>query len=499
MTQKSRYASRPGSRRRNQKRALIAVACVLALALAGGIWAGIAAHNRRVAAERAEAERLRLIEEERSRVQAEVDAAQSVFAENIYLDGEKISGRGYDEVLSDFTARYDERLKRDVTIRFSGGEWHFSAAQVGGTVDVKEQVDAAWRIGHTGDTDEKYAQLQDQKTTSAYFSVSLRYDREALEAFAKQLKEAVDKEPVDATMEVVKAGEVEYTDSEIGYDLDLEETEALLVRSVEEGGTDDIELLPQVIEPEVTEDTLSGTYVQLAKYATYYNGSTYERSANIKLCLDKFNGLIVEPGEKVSFNDVVGPRTTGRGFKEAVEYVNGNKELGVGGGTCQASTTVYGAVLRAGLTINQRQSHSLPVKYVPPSQDATVSNSGADLVFTNNTPGKLYIYTSINKEKMRAMVTIYGTPIKQNIRIEIESEIIQNDIAANPKYIKDTEGIHVWYKDEAPVLKTQGSTGYRSKAYRVYYSTVSGAEVRREELSVDYYSPIPAEYYVGVH
>ncbi len=495
----SRYTRHPGSRRRAQKKIMTYAVLSLAIALVAGIAVGAIAIHKHNEAVRAEEERVRLLEEERARIQAEVDAYENVFAENIYLDGEKITGRGYDDVLSDFLGRYTERLTGDVTIRFSGGEWHFSAAQVGGTVDVKEQVDAAWKYAHEGDTDQKYAEIQALKEEPVYFNVSLNYNHEALEAFAKLLKESVDADPVDATMNIVKPGDAEYTDSQIGYDLDLEETEALLVRSVEQGVTDDIELLPRVIEPAVTEDDLSGTYVQLAKYATYFTGSTLERSANIKLCLDKFDGLIVAPGQKVSFNDIVGPRTTGRGFREAVEYVNGNKELGVGGGTCQASTTMYGAVLRAGLTINQRQNHSLPVKYVPPSQDATVSNSGADLVFTNNTSGDLYIYTNVNKEKMRAMVTIYGTPVKQNIRIEIESEIIQNDIAATPKYIRDTEGKYVWYKDEAPVLKSEGTTGYRSKAYRVYYSTVSGAEVRREELSVDYYSPTPAEYYVGVH
>ena len=499
MTQRSRYGEHPGSRRRAQLRtrriAAAAVCALLLAAVVGGVF-GIVNHVKKTR----EAERIAQLEaEERARIEAEVAAVDQVFAENIYLDGELISGRSYDSVLSDYTARYDQRLQNSVTIRFNGAQWSFSAATVGGTTDVKDRVDEAWKYAHEGDTDQRYADMQKLKTESVELNVSLVYDREALEQYAQSLKDSVDADPVDATMTVVKEGQADITDSMIGYDLNLEETEALLVKAVEQGATEDIDLLPQVIEPEVTEEKLAYTYQRLTRYSTSFQGSTINRAANIQMCLRRFNGMEIQPGQQVSFNDVVGPRTLGRGFRQAVEYVNGNKENDVGGGTCQASTTLYGAVLRAGLQINERLNHSLPVSYVPPSQDAAVSSSGKDLVFTNNTSGVIYIYTGINKERMTATVTIYGTPVKSNTRIEIQSEVTQPDIEAKPKYIKDYEGEYVWYADEAPVLKSKGQLGYRSQAYRVYYNATTGEEMRRDLLSTDYYAPIAAEYYVGVH
>jgi len=39
----------------------------------------------------------------------------------------------------------------------------------------------------------------------------------------------------------------------------------------------------------------------------------------------------------------------------------------------------------------------------------------------------------------------------------------------------------------------------RSTAYRVYYDVVTGAEIKRERLSSDYYAPQNDTYLRGVH
>ena len=71
----------------------------------------------------------------------------------------------------------------------------------------------------------------------------------------------------------------------------------------------------------------------------------------------------MKPGEKFSFNGVVGERSIKNGFYEAVEYAYGTEVMGVGGGSCQASTTVYQAAVEAGLTITDRTPHSKEVSY----------------------------------------------------------------------------------------------------------------------------------------
>ena len=79
----------------------------------------------------------------------------------------------------------------------------------------------------------------------------------------------------------------------------------------------------------------------------------------------------------------MGPRTPQKGYKIAHVYVQGQIRDGTGGGVCQVSTTLYNAVLRANLQVNERHNHMFTVGYVPLGTDAAVSYGYADLKFTN--------------------------------------------------------------------------------------------------------------------
>ncbi|MFX8906965.1 VanW family protein, partial [Acinetobacter baumannii] len=80
----------------------------------------------------------------------------------------------------------------------------------------------------------------------------------------------------------------------------------------------------------------------------------------------------------------MGKRTKDKGFQTAGVFKNGKHDKETGGGICQVSTTLYNAVLRADLEVVTRQPHSMPVWYVPPGQDATVSYPDLDFAFRNN-------------------------------------------------------------------------------------------------------------------
>lgn len=108
------------------------------------------------------------------------------------------------------------------------------------------------------------------------------------------------------------------------------------------------------------------------------------RIENIRVAASKLNGIVLLPGERLSFNKTVGKRTIEAGFKEAPVFVNGKHDLGIGGGICQVSTTLYNAALFADLAIKQRRNHSMPVPYVPVGRDATVDYPRTDLVIENS-------------------------------------------------------------------------------------------------------------------
>ena len=105
------------------------------------------------------------------------------------------------------------------------------------------------------------------------------------------------------------------------------------------------------------------------------------------MAFERINGTILQDNKTFSFNTAVGRREAGNGYYPAIEYAYGNEVMGIGGGVCQASTTVYLAAIQAGLKINKREAHSNPVNYTEMGMDATVNSTRGhevDFTFTNN-------------------------------------------------------------------------------------------------------------------
>lgn len=143
----------------------------------------------------------------------------------------------------------------------------------------------------------------------------------------------------------------------------------------------------------------------MASFTTDLSYSSEERIYNIQLASSFINGTVIPSGFDFSFNETVGARTTARGFKESTVITDGEYTLGVGGGVCQLSTTLYNAVLLSGLTTKRVARHSYPAKYVEPSRDAMVSEY-SDFVFTNSTDHNIYVFALIQNNELS--VKIYG-------------------------------------------------------------------------------------------
>ncbi len=128
-----------------------------------------------------------------------------------------------------------------------------------------------------------------------------------------------------------------------------------------------------------------------------------ERNQNLALAIKAISGKTLKPGEKFSFNETVGPRTTEKGYQEAIGYdENGEKTLTVGGGVCQISSTLYMAALNGNFEIIERHSHSHEVPYADSGHDATVSYGGYDFQFLNNRDKPVTISISTDKTTVYA-------------------------------------------------------------------------------------------------
>lgn len=159
------------------------------------------------------------------------------------------------------------------------------------------------------------------------------------------------------------------------------------------GGNVDLPLY--VIESNYsTDDIPSLDDVVVASFTTYFKASDAGRSKNIELSAMALNNMIVGIGDYFSFNTMVGERTVDKGYQPALEIINKELVMGIGGGICQTSSTLFNAVDQTDIRIVERHHHSLDIGYVPIGRDATVSYGSLDFKF-QNTSGVPFIIKSI--------------------------------------------------------------------------------------------------------
>lgn len=167
-------------------------------------------------------------------------------------------------------------------------------------------------------------------------------------------------------------------------------------------------------------------FLKISEFSTEFSSSSEERKNNIRVALERFDGIILEEGEVLSFNSTTGDRNKQSGYLPAKIISGGTFIEGYGGGVCQVSTTIYNASLLAGLEILEVHSHSLPVSYVEPCFDAMVNSGTSDLIIKNNTKGKIIITTSSKNSTCK--VTIFGKECEYKIkRISEKTKTIPSD------------------------------------------------------------------------
>ncbi|MBA4601078.1 VanW family protein [Thermoactinomyces sp. AMNI-1] len=183
--------------------------------------------------------------------------------------------------------------------------------------------------------------------------------------------------------------------------------------------------IPMVeVKPEVTSKDLRNVHLKLiGSYTTLFNPGNVNRTTNIRLAAKKIHNLVMLPGDKFSFNKVVGERTAARGYKTAHVIVEGEYTEGIGGGICQLSSTLYNSTDRAGLKMLRVVHHSANVDYVPKGRDATVSWGGPDFRFQNNLDAPILIRVFVNGGKLTVNVyTVPGAKVKKrNVKPAPES------------------------------------------------------------------------------
>jgi len=178
-----------------------------------------------------------------------------------------------------------------------------------------------------------------------------------------------------------------------------------------------------------------GIFALLGEGVSRFTGSATGRINNLTLAASRTDGVLVPPGSIYSFNDAVGEISAATGYDSAWIIYGNRTVLGHGGGVCQTSTTLFRAILDAGLPVVTRHPHAYRVYYYeiesPVGIDASVYQPTLDLQFKNDTPNYILVQTNWDLNEYRLVFRLYGTPDGREVEISEpvvrDGEIIYDD------------------------------------------------------------------------
>lgn len=163
--------------------------------------------------------------------------------------------------------------------------------------------------------------------------------------------------------------------------------------------------------------------------------SSRKRLQNIMAGANRFNGILIKPGEEFSFNTQLGLVDKSTGYAEEYVILGPKVVKEYGGGLCQVSSTAYRGAMIAGLKILERHEHSFAVShYKPYGSDATIYQGVKDFRFKNDSDTAILIQTRRGgKRNSELFFHYYGT--KTNREVKIFGPIIENRKKALPSKI----------------------------------------------------------------
>lgn len=304
------------------------------------------------------------------------------------VGGVDVSGGTEALALARLQKEHGNRLSQPLVLRLGAREFWATRAELGASLPLPVLLRAARLRARPGQPSD----------------VALRYelDESIAQKYLQKLAPAMRREP-----QPIGDGAT----GRAGEELSIGGSLARVKAAVEGGGTS-VELLSSPIpfvprprpQPEVASSGDARFPIVLAECSTHFNARLEDRTENLRIAAREMNGTVVQPGEVFSANEAIGPRSTGRGFRAAHIFMGKKVIEGVGGGICQSATTVYNAAVGAKLPIVERHSHSLPVSYATPQNDATIYWGQKDMKFRNNTGAPILVRTFLKAGRFHAQI-----------------------------------------------------------------------------------------------
>ena len=316
------------------------------------------------------------------------------------------------------------------------------------------------------------------------------FSDELIKVKIAEISKKLNRSPQDSIFVVENEKVTEFAPSEDGLTVDEDLLLSLIKDLPSEITIPVVKVAPKIKNEDVNN---LGIKTLLGRGFSNFKGSIPNRIHNVNHAQSKFKGVLISPGETISFNQILGDVSSLTGYKSAYVIMDGKTVLGDGGGVCQVSTTLFRAVLSAGLPVIERRAHAYRVGYYEqgfgPGLDATVYSPTTDFKFKNDTPAYLLIQPEIDLTNLSLTFKIYGT---SDGRVATTTKPVVTSSSAPGEDV---------YQDD-PTLKVGVVKQIEHRAYgaRVVfdYDVVRGEEVLINQTFVSNYRPWQAVYLRGV-
>lgn len=330
---------------------------------------------------------------------------------NTFVASEPVGGLTRHQALERVRGQYGNL---HLTIKAPVEDYELSLRELGGSVDINRAVNNAYWMGRSGSIWKNLPRVLTARYEPRSLKLPVRWDKAKLKTRMRAVARKFNEPARDAKLKVDGSG-VHIVPDEPGRALNVGETLARLQRSYKVGQSS-FEATVRDVKPRLAAADLEGSDVKLEQYTTRFNRGLVGRTCNIRVAAAAVNGRVLLPGQTFSFNASTGERTAAKGYRMAhiFERKPGAEESevvdGLAGGTCQVSSTLFNAIRKSNrkvdskLKIVQRETHSLPVTYVPAGLDATVAWPNRDFKFRNTLPNPIYLRTAVNGSRLTVSV-----------------------------------------------------------------------------------------------
>ena len=357
-------------------------------------------------------------------------------SKNVYIGGVNVSGMTEEQATKAVEERLGKGTGGNYTVKIGDETTTATAENFGMEWTNREVVHEAMEVAKGGNLIKQYKDKKDLQVEPKNFEVAYAPNEQAVKTYVEKLAEEYNRDAEEGDITFAN-GYPEVTGGETGIAVNVDQSVSSIMKALEGDGTE-LTVVAEVQKPSVTKEELSQVKDVLGTATTYY-GSSYERNTNVEVGASKINGTLIMPGETFSVTAAVTPFNADNGYYPAPSYESGQVVDTYGGGICQVSTTLYNAVLKAELQVDERHNHTMLVSYVDPSKDAAIAEGLMDFVFTNNTDAPIYIYGVGYQGTLN--FTIYGHETRDpNRSISFRSETLsQTDASTNVKLVAKSD------------------------------------------------------------